>query len=98
VVRNETARPLLKFGPYLPSIYQLEIIIYCIRQTMALFSRPLKTAEVLFACRRVDSSTMNLRFDKNYDRILGDWAKRGSGWGIAEKNKARRYSDIRLAR
>jgi len=42
---------------------------------------------------------MNLRFDKNYnDRILGDWAKGGSGWGIAEKNNARPYSDIRLAR
>jgi len=66
---------------------------------MVLFSRFLKkTAEVLFSCRRVVGSTANLRFDKNYDRILGDWAKGGSGWGIAEKNKARRYSDIRLAR
>jgi len=64
-----------------------------------LFLRSLKTAEVLLACRRVVSSNMNLRFGKNYnDRILGDWAKGGSGWGIAEKNRERRYSDILLAR
>jgi hypothetical protein len=43
---------------------------------------------------------MNLRFGKNYnDRILGDWARGWGGrWGVAEKNKEWRYSDILQAR